>query len=114
VFEDGTALDDSRVIVEFLDNVSPIGRLIPSDSRERVQVRRLHQKLMERAAFSETVRSFLSNHAAAEADLAVVEHHRLPGRHRPLRGGEVDPDLAFQQALDGAGCIRLAIAGLRR
>jgi glutathione S-transferase len=40
VLDDGTALYDSRVIVEFLDNVSPISRLIPDDNRERVQVRR--------------------------------------------------------------------------
>jgi glutathione S-transferase len=40
VLDDGTALYDSRVIVEFLDNVSPISRLIPDDKRERVQVRR--------------------------------------------------------------------------
>ena len=40
LLDDGTALYDSRVIVEFLDNVSPISRLIPSDIRERVQVRR--------------------------------------------------------------------------
>ena len=38
--DDGTALFDSRVIVEFLDNVSPISRLIPDDNRERVAVRR--------------------------------------------------------------------------
>jgi glutathione S-transferase len=40
VLEDGTALYDSRVIVEFLDNASPFSRLIPGDIRERVQVRR--------------------------------------------------------------------------
>lgn len=40
VLDDGTALYDSRVIVEFLDNVSPFSRLIPDDNRERVQVRR--------------------------------------------------------------------------
>ena len=40
VLEDGTALYDSRVIVEFLDAVSPIGRLIPADHRERIEVRR--------------------------------------------------------------------------
>ena len=40
VLDDGTALYDSRVIVEFLDNVSPFGRLIPDDNRDRVQVRR--------------------------------------------------------------------------
>ena len=40
VLDDGTALYDSRVIVEFLDNASPISRLIPEDNRERVAVRR--------------------------------------------------------------------------
>jgi glutathione S-transferase len=40
VLEDGTALYDSRVIVEFLDAVSPIARLIPADHRERIEVRR--------------------------------------------------------------------------
>ena len=40
MLDDGTALFDSRVIVEFLDNVSPISRLIPDENRERVAVRR--------------------------------------------------------------------------
>jgi glutathione S-transferase len=40
VLEDGTTLFDSRVIVEFLDNVSPLLRLIPSANRERSEVRR--------------------------------------------------------------------------
>ena len=40
VLEDQTSLYDSRVIVEFLDNVSPISRLIPQENRERIEVRR--------------------------------------------------------------------------
>jgi len=40
ILDDGTALYDSRVIVEFLDGKSPIGRLIPEDLRDRVAVRR--------------------------------------------------------------------------
>jgi len=40
LLDEGTALYDSRVIVEFLDSVSPIARLIPDDNRERVAVRR--------------------------------------------------------------------------
>jgi len=40
VLDDGTALYDSRVIVEFLDSVSPIARLIPEATRDRVAVRR--------------------------------------------------------------------------
>ncbi len=41
VLDDGTALFDSRVIVEYLDNVSPVSRLIPEPSRQRIAVRRL-------------------------------------------------------------------------
>jgi glutathione S-transferase len=40
ILEDGTALFDSRVIVEFLDHASPISKLIPADHRERIEVRR--------------------------------------------------------------------------
>jgi glutathione S-transferase len=40
VLDDGSALYDSRVIVEFLDGKSPISRLIPEDLRDRVAVRR--------------------------------------------------------------------------
>ncbi len=40
VLDDGTPLYDSRVIVEFLDSVSPISRLIPDGTRDRVAVRR--------------------------------------------------------------------------
>src|ERR1700693_5501946 len=36
VLDDGTALYDSRVIVEFLDTVSPVSRLIPEPSRQRI------------------------------------------------------------------------------
>jgi glutathione S-transferase len=40
LLDDGTALYDSRVIVDFLDARSPISRLIPEETRDRVQVRR--------------------------------------------------------------------------
>src|SRR5882672_1173518 len=40
ILDDGTAIYDSRVIVEFLDGKSPISRLIPEDLRERIAVRR--------------------------------------------------------------------------
>lgn len=40
MLDDETALFDSRVIVEFLDNVSPFSRLIPEENRERIAVRR--------------------------------------------------------------------------
>ncbi|HEY7944851.1 MAG TPA: glutathione S-transferase [Casimicrobiaceae bacterium] len=40
LLDDGTALYDSRVIVEYLDTVSPVSRLIPEPSRQRIAVRR--------------------------------------------------------------------------
>jgi glutathione S-transferase len=40
VLDDGTCLFDSRVIVEYLDSVSPVARLIPEPARQRIVVRR--------------------------------------------------------------------------
>src|SRR5260221_11009387 len=40
ILDDGTALYDSRVTVEYLDTVSPVSRLIPEPSRQRIAVRR--------------------------------------------------------------------------
>ena len=39
VMEGGEAVFDSRVIVEYLDTLSPVGKLIPSQGRERVEVK---------------------------------------------------------------------------
>lgn len=39
IMEDGGALFDSRVIVEYLDTLTPLARLIPPNGRERVEVR---------------------------------------------------------------------------
>ena len=39
VLSGGEALFDSRVIVEYLDTRSPVSRLIPEGSRERIEVR---------------------------------------------------------------------------
>ena len=39
VMEGGEAVFDSRVIVEYLDSLSPVGKLIPATGRERVEVR---------------------------------------------------------------------------
>jgi glutathione S-transferase len=40
LLDDGTSLFDSRVIVEYLDLVSPVSRLIPEPARQRILVRR--------------------------------------------------------------------------
>jgi glutathione S-transferase len=39
VMETGEALYDSRVIVEYLDTLSPVGKLIPPSGRERTEVK---------------------------------------------------------------------------
>ena len=39
VMEGGEAVFDSRVIVDYLDTLSPVGRLIPASGRERAEVR---------------------------------------------------------------------------
>ena len=40
VMDDGNTLFDSRVIVEYLDMISPVHRLIPEGGRQRIQVKR--------------------------------------------------------------------------
>ncbi len=40
VLDDGSTVFDSAVIVEYLDMVSPVHRLIPESVRQRIQVRR--------------------------------------------------------------------------
>ena len=39
IMEDGGALSDSRVIVEYLDTLTPVSKLIPPNGRERAEVR---------------------------------------------------------------------------
>ena len=39
VMEGGEAVFDSRVIVEYLDTLSPVGKLIPGSGRERAEVK---------------------------------------------------------------------------
>ena len=39
IMEGGEAVFDSRVIVEYLDTLSPVGKLIPPAGRERIEVR---------------------------------------------------------------------------
>jgi len=39
IMDGGEAVFDSRVIVEYLDTLSPVGKLIPSNGRERIEVK---------------------------------------------------------------------------
>ena len=40
ILDDETALFDSRVIVEYIDNVTPNNKLFPAQSRERIEIKR--------------------------------------------------------------------------
>jgi glutathione S-transferase len=39
IMEDGGAMFDSHVIVEYLDTLTPVGKLIPANGRERAEVK---------------------------------------------------------------------------
>jgi glutathione S-transferase len=66
VLEDNSTLFDSRVIVEFLDGVSPLNRLIPSNNREKIEVKRWE-------ALADGV---------LDAAVAVVLERRRPSKQR--------------------------------
>ncbi len=65
IMDENGALFDSRVIVEYLDTLSPVGRLIPPPGRERIEVKRweaVADGLMDAAATA-----FLETHRRPEA-----------------------------------------------
>lgn len=64
LLDDESSLYDSRVIVEYLDTVSPNNRLIPASGRERITVKRWEA---------------LGDGVSDAAALAVVEARRPPG-----------------------------------
>ena len=66
VLDDDSTLFDSRVIVEFLDSVSPISRLIPSGNREKIEVKRWE-------ALADGV---------LDAAIAVVQERRRPAKQK--------------------------------
>src|ERR1700692_4491544 len=70
VLDDGTALYDSRVIVEYLDTVSPVSRLIPEPSRQRIAVQRWE-------ALADGV---------SDAASAIVLERRRPARQQRKEG----------------------------
>jgi glutathione S-transferase len=69
VMEGGEALFDSRVIVEYLDTLSPVGKLIPSVGRERAEIKTWEA---------------LADGVADAAILARLEAH-WPGRTKAQR-----------------------------
>ena len=79
IMDENGALFDSRVIVEYLDTLSPVGRLIPPPGRERVEVKRweaLADGVMDAAAAA-----FLETHRRPEpqrnADWVERQHQKI-------------------------------------
>jgi len=66
VLDDGTHLYDSRVIVEYLDTVSPVSRLIPEPNRQRIAVKRWE-------ALADGI---------CDAAIAIVLENRRPARQQ--------------------------------
>jgi len=61
VMEGGEAVFDSRVIVEYVDTLSPVGKLIPERGRERAEVRTweaLGDGLLDAAILARTERTW--------------------------------------------------------
>lgn len=63
LLDDGESLYDSRVIVEYLDMLTPVARLLPEDSRSRIMVKKLEA---------------LADGICDAAALAVMEGRRPP------------------------------------
>ena len=78
VLEGGEALFDSRVIVEYLDTLSPLGRLIPDRGRERAEVRTweaLSDGLVD-AAISARLEQSWPGRASGERSQAWIDRQR--------------------------------------
>ncbi len=75
VMEGGEAVFDSRVIVEYLDTLSPVGKLIPAQGRERAEVKTweaLADGLMD-AAILARLESTWSGRTDAQRSQAWIE-----------------------------------------
>jgi glutathione S-transferase len=66
VLDDETTLFDSRVIAEYLDSASPVTKLIPEDTRPRIQTRRWE-------ALAD---------GCTDATVAIVMEKRRPGQYQ--------------------------------
>ena len=86
VMEGGEALFDSRVIVEYLDTLSPVGKLIPASGRERAEVKTweaLADGLLDAAILVRLERTF-AGRSDGERSQAWIER-QLAKVHAALR-----------------------------
>ena len=79
VMEGAEAVFDSRVIVEYVDTLSPVGKLIPGSGRERVEVRTweaLADGLLD-AAVAARLEATWSGRAEGERSQAWIDRQQL-------------------------------------
>ena len=79
VMEGGEAVFDSRVIVEYLDTLSPVGKLIPQQGRERAEVKTweaLADGLLD-AAILARLEATWPHRTAEQRSPAWIERQRL-------------------------------------
>ncbi|WP_334154448.1 glutathione S-transferase N-terminal domain-containing protein [Tepidimonas sp.] len=77
VMEGGEAVFDSRVIVEYLDTLSPVGKLIPATGRERAEVKTweaLADGLLD-AAVAARLETAWPHRAPTERSQAWIDRH---------------------------------------
>ena len=77
VMEGGEAVFDSRVIVEYVDTLSPVGRLIPERGRERAEVRTweaLADGLLD-AAIAVRLEQTWSGRSESQRCMAWIDRH---------------------------------------
>ena len=77
VMEGGEALFDSRVIVEYLDTLSPVGKLIPPSGRERTEVKTweaLADGLLD-AAITARLEAHWAGRTEAERSQVWIDRH---------------------------------------
>ena len=92
--EGGEALFDSRVIVEYLDTLSPVGKLIPAVGRERAEVtRRLARAELE------TLAQQIAGQTESTADPGATEDWlRVQALSKSFGGVRAVSDVSFELA----------------
>src|SRR5712671_898206 len=93
--DDGRTLFDSRVIVGFLDNASPISRLVPAENRERGEA---PQRAVDRAPDGQGPRRARRDGFRARRQ-GLVRGERLHSRRR--RAGGLPRVARFPLSQDG-------------
>lgn len=107
VMDDGDSIYDSRVIVTYLDNRTPVAHLIPENNTERVEVRRW-EALADGVCDAAVAAMLESRRAPEQQDTAVIEKQML----KVNRGlAKLSADLADKKwcALDSFGLADIAL-----